>query len=93
MVERLFLAVPRVCLRFVIVVFPDHTHLLFLTSKSRILQSYPALSTKMEKEKKNMIDLKGLTQIQNCSHCTNIVSYMKQANFVADLSSFMIQNG
>ena len=29
MVERLFLAVPRVCLQFVIVVFPDHTHLLF----------------------------------------------------------------
>ena len=29
MVERLFLAVPRGCLRFVIVVFPDHTHLLF----------------------------------------------------------------
>ena len=30
MVEQLFLAVPRGCLRFVIVVFPDHTHLLFL---------------------------------------------------------------
>ena len=30
MVERLFLAVPRGCLRFVIVVFPDHMHLLFL---------------------------------------------------------------
>ena len=29
MVKRLFLAVPRGCLRFVIVVFPDHTHLLF----------------------------------------------------------------
>ena len=29
MVERLFLAVPRGCLQFVIVVFPDHTHLLF----------------------------------------------------------------
>ena len=29
MVERLFLRVPRGCLRFVIVVFPDHTHLLF----------------------------------------------------------------
>ena len=29
MVEQLFLAVPRGCLRFVIVVFPDHTHLLF----------------------------------------------------------------
>ena len=30
MVERLFLAVPWGCLRFVIVVFPDHTHLQFL---------------------------------------------------------------
>ena len=33
MVERLFLAVPRGCLQFVIVVFPDHTHLLFLVYK------------------------------------------------------------
>ena len=31
MLERLFLAVPQDCLRFVIVVFPDHTHLLFLS--------------------------------------------------------------
>ena len=29
MVKRLFLTVPRGCLRFAIVVFPDHTHLLF----------------------------------------------------------------
>ena len=29
MVEGLFLAVPGGCLQFVIVVFPDHTHLLF----------------------------------------------------------------
>ena len=28
-VERHFLTVPRGCLQFVIVVFPDHTHLLF----------------------------------------------------------------
>ena len=33
MVELLFLAVPRLCLRFVIVVFPDHTHFLFLKEK------------------------------------------------------------
>ena len=26
-----FLAVPWCCLRFVVVVFPDHTHLLFMT--------------------------------------------------------------
>ena len=30
MVERLFLTVPRGCLQFLIVVFADHTHLLFL---------------------------------------------------------------
>ena len=30
MVERLFLAMPQGCLRFLIVVFPDLTHLLFL---------------------------------------------------------------
>ena len=35
MVGRLFLAVPRGCLQFVIVVFPDHTHLLFLTLNLR----------------------------------------------------------
>ena len=33
MVERLFLAVPRGCLQFVNVVFPDHTHLLFFIRK------------------------------------------------------------
>ena len=39
MVERLFLAVLRDCLRFVIVVFPDHTHLLFLLHELNIFQS------------------------------------------------------
>ena len=29
MVEQLFLAVPQGCLRFVSVVIPEHTHLLF----------------------------------------------------------------
>ena len=33
--ERLFLAVPWGCLRFMIVVFPDHTHLLFLFRNDR----------------------------------------------------------
>ena len=36
MVERLFLAVPRGCLQFVIVVFPDHTHLLFWSRVERL---------------------------------------------------------
>ena len=37
MVERLFLAVPRGCLQ--IVVFPDHTHLLFLKTNIMNLSS------------------------------------------------------
>ena len=50
MVERLFLAVPRGCLQFVIVVFPDHTHLLFLMSRLLCLccvvtvKSFPVLA-------------------------------------------------
>ena len=42
MVERLFLAVPLGCLHFVIVVYPDHTHLLFSNSVSlhKYLQGY-----------------------------------------------------
>ena len=35
MVEWFLLAVPWGCLRFVIVVFPDHTHLLFLNVQYR----------------------------------------------------------
>ena len=39
MVERLFLMVPRGCLQFVIVVFPDHTHLLFLPHRYTVIAS------------------------------------------------------
>ena len=41
MVERLFLAVPRGCLQFVIVVFPDHTYLLF----SMLMPDYYTFNT------------------------------------------------
>ena len=47
MVERLFLAVPRGCLRFVIMVFPDHPYLLFsmlsVGSTTLINHGYPTL--------------------------------------------------
>ena len=39
MVERLFLVVQRDCLRFVIVVFPDHAHLLFMTYRRHCVVS------------------------------------------------------
>ena len=47
MVERLFLAVPRGCLQFVIVVFPYHTQLLFLRYSQSILGSlkFPSSQT------------------------------------------------
>ena len=37
MVERLFITVPLGCLQFVIVVFPDHTHLLFVYAKHIVM--------------------------------------------------------
>ena len=39
-VGRLFLAVPRGSLQFVIVVFPDHTHLLFLATRAYFEQTW-----------------------------------------------------
>ena len=45
MVERLFLAVPRGCLLFVIVVFPDQTHLIFLGAQKNFLIETAHLST------------------------------------------------
>ena len=49
MVEWLFLAVPWGCLLFVIVVFPDHTHLLFsiigdgILTKFKLIQAFIAV--------------------------------------------------
>ena len=40
MVEPLFFAVSRGCLQFVIVVFPDHTHLLFLVQYNNMVQEF-----------------------------------------------------
>ena len=50
MVERLFLAVPWGCLQFVIVVFPDHTHLLVLRT---ICYEIRAASYKKDRKDRN----------------------------------------
>ena len=60
MVEWIFLAVPGGCLRFVIVVSPDHIHILFL--KSGILEILPSwyiqsLKPKGKGDCKNLIQL------------------------------------
>ena len=54
--ERLFLAVPQGCLQFVIVVFPDHTHLLF---------SYFSTITYVVGAQKNRLIEDGLFSTQN----------------------------
>ena len=72
MVERLFLAVPQGCLRFVIVVFPDHTHLLFLfyhTQINELLKNYD--SQRYLASSKNII-------VQMCYICENY-QYMQHS--------------
>ena len=44
MVERLFLAVPQGCLRFAIVVFPDHTHYFKMQCLERMHESILCMS-------------------------------------------------
>ena len=78
MVERLFLTVPRGCLHFVIVVFPDHTHLLFfiysqhsiLTYKTQAIKAIlPTIQTKLAYEanaKKRVISNNIVTVLKSC---------------------------
>ena len=42
----LFLTIPWVCLQFVIVVFPDHTQLLFLCKNNTIIEGEGMVSVK-----------------------------------------------
>ena len=58
-VERLFLAVPQGCLRFVIVVFPDHTHLLFFCHYHHLMSIWPLHFFKLTTSIKWICALKG----------------------------------
>ena len=79
MVERLFLAVPLRCLRFVIVVFPDHTHLLFLLNidnpyfEQMVGQIYP---TELQLNKVNSSDTEAPFLDLNLS-ITNGIAFSK----------------
>ena len=57
MVERLLLAVPQGCLRFVIVVFPDHTHLLFLVYKFRTIICKTIFFSEKKKQTKKTLNV------------------------------------
>ena len=68
MVERLFLTVPRGCLQFVIVVFPDHTHLLFLVRDMAKIEKNSLLGRALvrvrEKIEKNTVFGRDLVKIR-----------------------------
>ena len=59
MVEWLFLAVPQGCLQFVIVVFPDHAHLLFL------MMDLTALSIRHNKQEDFFVCFPNISQCKN----------------------------
>ena len=63
MVERLFLAVPRGCLQFVIVVFPDHTHYFLLYFESSNTQP-----DRVNSQKKLVTIVTTLTSLCQCLH-------------------------
>ena len=82
MVERLFFAVPRGCLRFVIVVFPDHTHLLFLAGTPKV-KKYSSLSSKVE--------LKGLVKPETAS-ITGSTLYLSRLNISFQCNEELFQH-
>ena len=63
MVERLFLAMLFGCLQFVIVVFPDHTHLLFLTIEEADVRSVPHAIHATQTGGKRLFILSGDTDV------------------------------
>ena len=73
MVERLFLVVPLSCLRFLIVVLPDNTHLLFLAILNfifSIFMDYKFLQKLVLKQTAaEFTDLEALALVV-CSACT-----------------------
>ena len=78
MVERLFLAVPWGCLRFVVVVFPDHTHLLFLVRVKAKIENNTffgmALARIRAKIEKNTLFGRGLVKIRTRMEKTAFVA-------------------
>ena len=65
MVEWLFLAVPWGCLGFVIVVFPDHTHLLFFfINLCEVLQTVEESTNNNKKLFES--SAQAMTHIQQC---------------------------
>ena len=87
MVVWLFLSMPWDCLRFVIVVFPDHTHLLFLIEKSsklsRILLELP------------IYDLRRTLYYQGISFMDifmNIISYFLTKTYVEGTQMAFLEN-
>ena len=68
----LFLTIPRVCLQFVIVVFPDHTHLVFcITAWHMFLEAHTDC-------------LIGLLHVHVHVHVTSVMNLWRGARWLSD---------
>ena len=72
----LFLAVPWGCLRFVIVVFPDHTHLLFMVK--RLIATVSTYQSFHKKEGKIVVHI-----LHEKQTCFGKVKYIRMATLMS----------
>ena len=77
MVERFFLAVPWGCLRFVIMVFPGHTHLLFLLLMQNVGQGVDKAKVRLVLFWKNLAFVSRVLGLYSRSVCQNVFSWQK----------------
>ena len=74
----LFLMLPRVCLQLVIVVFPDHTHLLFLQTEQTQIRSTLFAYGIMIRYDSTLMDLTSNVFVL----CTNVKVFFMNNSFV-----------
>ena len=88
-VGRLFLAVPRGCLQFVIVVFPDHTHLLFFSIPNLYIQIRNVNATCILRSSKIFLcatkTLENIYNPRTSVHCSLVVWPMFFSLIIADV--------
>ena len=72
MVKRLFLAVPRDCLRFVIVVLPDHTRFLLITFDEAYRRIYGRKFSFTATRERYPIKIKSIRVGTRCHYITSL---------------------
>ena len=74
----LFLTMPWVCLQFVIVVFTDHTHLLFLQALNQLFIQKETTGLRVEYDKQYMSILCSIDNLIQSKHVDKAVPFYDQ---------------